>query len=137
MEQTDNIVAVTVTPADNATVLDLPARPQRPSQSALEPIVGVPADAPVTTSNALLRALITEIVAAAVTDIRQGDAAIVKSIQDLNNTVMGLKNTLITMNKLLTEKQKNGRGAVVYINNNAPPNDLFGNNNKEPIEHCD
>lgn len=84
---------------------------------------------------ALVRSVVTEIVAGAVTDIRQGEAAVIKSINDLNNTVLGLKNAQQVMNKTLAEqKQKGGKNAVVYISNNAPPADLFGNGAKEPIE---
>lgn len=85
---------------------------------------------------ALVRSVVAEVVAGAVTDIRQGEAAIIKSVTDLNNTVLGLKNAQQTMNKTLADqKQKSSKSAVVYVNNNAAtPTDLFGNNTKDPIE---
>jgi hypothetical protein len=85
--------------------------------------------------NAVVRAVVLEIVAGAVTDIRKGQGSLVDRIDELSNTIMGMKNSLIatnqalnTTNQALTDlKKTGGKRAVVYVRDKDEPADLFGN----------
>lgn len=83
----------------------------------------------------LIRSVVAEEFSRAMVDIRKGEAAMVKQLDTLNNTILGLKNANSALAKRLEEGRTGGKGpSIVYINNTEPPKDLFGNNNNVPVE---
>lgn len=115
--------------------------PDLPIRTTITPVVefvgGVEQSTAIKTSNAAVSAIVRDevarITADAVTDIRKGQAAIVDRIVELSNAVMGLKNSVIAINQTLADiKSANGKkAAVVYVNKQETPEDLFGNNEKK------
>lgn len=79
--------------------------------------------------SAIVTDIVSKIIAEAVTDIRKGQAPILDRIDALSNTVMTMKNSLITTNQSIAELKQTGgkRAAVVYVGKTEPPADLFGN----------
>jgi hypothetical protein len=82
--------------------------------------------------NALIKDAVSKIVADAVVDVRkgqaQGHAVIMDKLSELNNTVLGLKNSVIATNQAVAGlKTSNGlkKPAVVYVGKAEEPNDLF------------
>ena len=80
----------------------------------------------------IIKSIVNEELSHAMVDIRRGQSAIIKQIDNLNNTVLALKNTQSILLKRLDNHSP--APSIVYINNTEPPKDLFGNVNNISVE---